>query len=243
MDYSKLCAMRDELNRRITKNPEAFLSFEKDFIITFTHESTALEGNTLTLIETRLILEDGISVGGKPLRELYEVQNHNNAISYMKECIESGKPLCENAVKEIHSRLMDKILVGGIYRDTGVRITGAQHKPPVPSVMYAQIKGFFADLPQKSLEMNAIELAAFAHAEFVKIHPFIDGNGRTSRLIMNWILTENKFLPISIKKENRKAYFEALESYAVDSNLSPFCEMIAEFEEGKLVEYLEEFPA
>jgi Fic family protein len=135
---------------------------------------------------------------------------------------------------------MEGILIGGIYRDTGVRITGARHKPPAPSVMYAQIKDFFAALPQKSLELNAIELAAFAHAEFVKIHPFIDGNGRTARLIMNFILIENEFQPVLITTENRKAYIEALESYSVDGDLTPFSEMIAELEEALLREYIGE---
>jgi Fic family protein len=241
MDYKKLVALRDELNLLIAANPEAFLSFEKSFEVSFAHESTALEGNTLTLIETKLVIEDGISIGGKPLREVYEVKNHANAFSYVKECVMAGKPLCEADVKEIHSRLMEGIIIGGIYRDTGVRITGARHKPPVPSVMYVQIKDFFADLPQKSLEMNAIEFAAFAHAEFVKIHPFIDGNGRTSRLIMNRVLIENKFQPVLIRTENRKAYIEALESYAMDGDLTPFSEMIAELEEAYLRECIEEF--
>jgi Fic family protein len=240
MDYKKLIALRDELNLLIAANPEAFLSFEKSFEVSFAHESTALEGNTLTLIETKLVIEDGISVGGKPLRELYEVKNHAKAFSYVKECVKSGKPLCEADVKEIHSLLMEEILVGGIYRDTGVRITGARHKPPVPSVMYAQIKDFFAELPQKSRELNAIEFAAFAHAEFVKIHPFIDGNGRTSRLIMNFILIENELQPVLITTENRKAYIEALESYAVDGDLTPFSEMIAKLEEALLREYIGE---
>ena len=126
---------------------------------------------------------------------------------------------------------------GGIYRNVEVRISGAQHKPPAPSEMYRQVKEFYADLPYKA-EMNAIELAAWTHAEFVKIHPFVDGNGRTSRMIMTDQLMTAGFLPVSIAKENRLPYFEALEAYAVGGDLKPFAEMIASLEEQRLEEYL-----
>lgn len=118
-----------------------------------------------------------------------------------------------------------------------VRITGAGHKPPMPSEMYRQIKNFFADLPYKN-DLNAIELAVWTHAEFVRIHPFTDGNGRTSRMIMNYQLMANGFLPISIAKENRLEYFEALETYAVNGDLTPFADMIAELEQNRLEEYI-----
>ena len=143
----------------------------------------------------------------------------------------------EKIVKDIHALLMDNIITGGIYRNVEVRITGAKHKPPMPNEMYQQIKNFYADMPYKE-NGNDIELAAWTHAEFVKIHPFVDGNGRTSRMIMNYQLMASGFLPVSIAKENRLEYFEALEAYAVDGNLNPFAEMIAVLEEERLDEYL-----
>ena len=118
-----------------------------------------------------------------------------------------------------------------------VRISGAGHKPPVPSEMYRQIKDFFANLPYKT-GFNAIELAAWTHTEFVRIHPFVDGNGRTSRMIMNYQIMAQGFLPVSIAKENRLEYFDALEAYAVNGDLQPFADMIAELEEQRLGEYL-----
>ena len=216
---------------------EALQSFDKSFEVEYTHNSTAIEGNTLTLIQTKAVLEDGISVGGKTLREIYEVVNHSKAFQFVKQCVAVGKPLDENTVKDIHALLMENILPGGIYRNVEVRISGAQHKPPAPSEMYRQVKGFYADLPYKA-EMNAMELAAWTHAEFVKIHPFVDGNGRTSRMIMNYQLMTAGFLPVSIAKENRLPYFEALEAYAVGGDLKPFAEMIASLEEQRLEEYL-----
>ncbi|MDR3295094.1 MAG: Fic family protein [Clostridiales Family XIII bacterium] len=239
MDYPQLCRLRDELLRKKNQIPKAaFESFDKSFDIEYAHNSTAIEGNTLSLIETKAVLEDNLSVGGKSLREIYEVVNHDKAFSYVKKCIADGKPLDENTVKDIHAVLMENILAGGVYRNVAVRITGAAHKPPAPSEMYSQVKGFFAALPAKHAEMNAVQLAAYTHAEFVKIHPFEDGNGRTSRLIMNYQLMANRFLPVSIAKENRLNYFNALEEYATNGNLQPFTEMIAALESVKLKDYL-----
>lgn len=238
MDYDRLCKKREQLERLYEKIPkEALKSFEKSFEIEYTHNSTAIEGNTLSLIQTKAVLEDGLSVGGKTLREIYEVVNHKKAFEYVKKCVSEEKVLDENIVKDIHALLVDNILTGEIYRNVEVRITGARHKPPVPSKMYQQMKNFYIDMHYVEKE-NAIEFAAWTHAEFVKIHPFEDGNGRTSRMIMNYQLIASGFLPVSIAKENRLEYFEALETYAMEGNIKPFADMIAELEEQRLDEYL-----
>lgn len=238
MNYSKLCQKKDRLIEMKNQLPKEVIdSFEKSFEVEYTHNSTAIEGNTLTLIQTKAILEDGISVGGKELREIYEVVNHRKAFRYVQQCIAEGKLLDENVVKDIHALLMENILTGGIYRNVEVRISGAGHKPPVPSEMYRQVKEFYADLPFKN-DLNGIELAAWTHAEFVRIHPFVDGNGRTARMIMNYQLMSSGFLPVSIAKENRLEYFETLEAYAVNGDLNLFAEMIAGLEEQRLDEYL-----
>lgn len=238
MDYKLLCRKKEQLKQLYEQLPKEVLQrFDKSFEIEYTHNSTAIEGNTLSLIQTKAVLEDGISVGGKTLREIYEVVNHDKAFGFIKKSIAEGKTLDEKIVKDIHALLMDNIITGGVYRNVEVRITGAKHKPPVPNEMYQQIKNFYADMPYKE-NGNDIELAAWTHAEFVKIHPFVDGNGRTSRMIMNHQLMASGFLPVSIAKENRLEYFEALEAYAVDGNLNPFAEMIAVLEEERLDEYL-----
>lgn len=241
VDYERLLEKRAKLVEIRNSNSEKlFDNFDKAFEVDYAHNSTAIEGNTLTLIETKVLLEDEISVGNKSLREIYEVVNHNKAFAYVKKCISENKPLDENIVKDIHSILMENILVGGVYRNVEVRITGAKHKPPVPSEMYYQIKEFFKNLDSKS-DFNPIELAAWTHAEFVRIHPFVDGNGRTSRLIMNYQLMSNEFLPVSVNKEDRLEYFSYLEEYAVNGNLVPFADFIAELEEQQLDEYLSIF--
>lgn len=241
MDYESILKKREKLNE-IKRNSDSniFDNFNTAFEIEYAHNSTAIEGNTLSLIETKLVLEDEISIGNKSLREIYEVVNHNKAFSYVKKCVDESKPLDENIVKDIHSILLENILVGGVYRNVEVRITGAKHKPPVPSEMYYQIKEFFSKINSKT-DLNLIELAAWTHAEFVKIHPFVDGNGRTSRLIMNYQLMLNGLLPVSIDKEDRLKYFNFLEEYAVKGNLSLFADFIAELEQAQLDEYLSIF--
>lgn len=220
-------------------SPEAWANYTQAFEIEYTHNSTAIEGNTLTLIETKVLLEDGISVGGKSLREIYEVVNHQKAFTYIKEQISKGKPLSEDVVKDIHSILMENIIVGGIYRMEPVKITGANHTPPTRNEMYFQIKEFYAQLPEQELKLNPIELAAWTHAEFVRIHPFLDGNGRTSRLLMNYQLMSHGYFPISIAKENRLDYYTTLDEYAVSRNLEPFSEMVFTLEEKRLKEMSE----
>jgi Fic family protein len=216
-------------------------SYNNAFELKFTHDSTAIEGNTLTLMETKVILEDGISIGGKALREIYEVVNHKKAFQYVKKCIKEGLPPDEKIVKEIHALLMENIIIGDIYRNEEVVISGASHTPPAGNEMYVQIKNFFANLMDKN-DLNPIELAAWAHAEFVRIHPFRDGNGRTSRLIMNYQLMFNGFLPVSIAKENKLDYYNALDKYAAEGILDDFTDMLAELEEAQLDKYISIMP-
>ncbi len=193
-------------------------SYEKAFEIEFAHNSTAIEGNTLTLMETKVVLEDGLAIEGKSPREIYEVVNHKKAYRYVKDCIKKGLILDERIVKDIHALLMENILTGGIYRHEEVVISGASHTPPAGNEMYAQIKNFYMELAEKS-SSNGIELAAWSHAEFVRIHPFFDGNGRIARLLMNYQLLKDGFLPVSVSKEDKLDYYNALDKYASKGDL------------------------
>ncbi len=238
MDFDRILEKKTKYEQNKSKIDTITLSsYEKDFELRFTHNSTAIEGNTLTLMETKAVLEDGISIGGKELREIYEVINHKKAYGYVKKCIAEHKSLDENIVKNLHAMLTENIIVGGIYRNQEVRISGAGFTPPVGNEMYIEIKGFYEDLKYKN-DLNPIELAAWTHAEFVRIHPFIDGNGRTSRLLMNYQLMLRGFLPVSVDKQTRLDYYNVLEQYAVNGNLTPFADFIANLEEQQLDEYL-----
>ena len=157
-------------------------NFNSDFELRFTHDSTAIEGNTLTLLETKVILEDNISVGGKNLREIYEVVNHKNAYDFVKFCLKNNRVLTESIILELHRILTDKIIDGGKYRDINVIISGATHKPPNVADMKIQLADFYYNLNSKK-NLDPIELSAWTHAEFVKIHPFQDGNGKHQDLL------------------------------------------------------------
>lgn len=239
MNLSILKQKKEFVNANMhTISQTAQENYAAAFDIEYMHNSTAIEGNTLTFMETKLLIEDKLSVGGKDLREIYEVVNHNKAFSYVAKKVSEKKPLDEKTIKDIHALLMENIMIGGVYRNVEVYISGAQHTPPAPNKMYGQIKNFYMDLAQKK-DMEPVELAAWTHAEFVKIHPFVDGNGRTSRLIMNYQLMSGGYLPVSIPKEERLKYFECLESYAMYGDLSMFISLIAALEEKRLDVYIE----
>lgn len=242
MDRIRLDDKRRRVAALLGEAPaEVVARFARSFDVEYAHNSTAIEGNTLSLIQTKVILEDGLSVGGKALREIYEVANHDRAFSYVKRAVSEGRLLDEEMLKDIHALLMENIMVGGVYRSVEVRITGAGFRPPAPQEMFQQMRWFFADMPRQREKLNAIEWAAWTHAEFVRIHPFPDGNGRTARILMNLQLLTEGFQPISIAKEERLAYYEALEAYAVRGELAPFTEMVAALEEARLDEYLAAF--
>ena len=237
MNYKNLRKKRDFVLLNKNKLSQSVLeNYNEDFNINFTHNSTAIEGNTLTLMETKLLLEDKLSVHAKHLNEIYEVINHNKAWNYVLECVKKNEQLDEDKVKEIHYILMKDIIIGGIYRTVDVKITGAKHTPLSPNKAYYELQKFYQSLEDNNY--NDFEIAAYTHAEFVKIHPFEDGNGRTSRIIMNYQLIKNGYLPVSIKKENRYEYYDALDEYATAGNLTPFLELIYQLEEKELDYYI-----
>ena len=125
-DYKALDRLKADMSRiASTLPPDVLDNYARDFDVTYAHDSTQIEGNTLSLVETKVLLEDGISIGGKKLREVYEVTNHDRAFTYVRQLIRDGRPLDEELVKDIHEVLMQNIIQGGIYRSHAVRIIGA----------------------------------------------------------------------------------------------------------------------
>lgn len=239
MDYIELERKKEYYNKYKHLIPEDVLKNYSDaFIVEYTHNSTAIEGNTLSLMETKLLIEDNISVGGKSLREIYESVNHKNAYNYILNGISLNMPVCEPIVEGIQSNLLKNILNGVRYRNLDVSISGSLYTPPSPIEAYKQIKDFYEQLPAKRAEYNDIEYAAWTHAEFVRIHPFVDGNGRTARLLMSYQLMAAEYLPVSVSKENKLEYFEALEEYSCKGDLNKFADYVATLEDKKLDIYI-----
>jgi Fic family protein len=195
----------------------------------WTYHSNAIEGNTLTLQETKVVLE-GITIGGRSLREHLEAINHREAIRFLETLVNENDILRETDIKSLHSLILRGIddTNAGIYRNVNVRISGARHMPPdflhVPELMHA----FATWCQAEAAALHPVERAARVHSDFVKIHPFVDGNGRTSRLLMNLELLKSGFPPVVLPVERRLAYYEALDRAHVNEDFQPFVSLITE---------------
>lgn len=201
------------------------------FNLNYTYESNRIEGNTLTLQETLLVVKDGITVGGKSVREHLEVINHTEAIGYLGEIIQKKTGFSERILKEIHYLILKGIdrENAGVYRSIGVRISGSSHLPPEPYLLLPLMEAVFVYYKENKSLLHPVILAAEMHERIVRIHPFIDGNGRTCRLVMNLILMQHGYPIANIKGEleNRLRYYNALET-APEDKKDAFYALIAE---------------
>jgi Fic family protein len=210
-----------------------------EFMIEFTYNSNAIEGNTLTLQETALVLE-GITIDQKPLKDHLEAVGHRDAFVYVQQLVSNRVPLEERIIKEIHSLvLMDRPEDKGVYRRIPVRIMGATHEPSQPYIIPKKMEQLIEDCNKKRGTMHPLERIAWFHLVFEGIHPFIDGNGRTGRLIMNFDLMQNGYPPVNIKFIDRKRYYDAFDNYYQDGNADSMVMMISQYVEERLDRYLE----
>ena len=181
----------------------------KDFVIRFTYNSNAIEGNPLTLRETALVLADKIAPQGTGTDSVIEAINGKDAWDFAQA---NRGQLSEAFVKKLqyHVTKNTACRIQGEYRDSQVGITGSEWRPPSPIHVPKQMKGMCAEYSKKRKKLHPIELAAWLHNRFVQIHPFTDGNGRTARLILNWILIKNRFPPVIIYVKNKQEYYSAI---------------------------------
>lgn len=229
--FEKVSKLNDYVNDNIKYLPkETYKSMMEDFNVKFTHESTKIEGNTLSISEVKTILIDKLSIGGKELREIYEVTNNQKANRYIHQMLAQGRELDEELIKDIHQIVMENIIDGGIYRRYNVRITGASFSPPDWTMVREDMKFFIMDYNTKTKVLNPIELASFVHAQFVKIHPFQDGNGRCARLLLNYVLMSRGFKALIIETSDRPRYYESLDKYAGTGELNDFNNLVIEKE-------------
>jgi len=211
----------------------------EDIRLRHTYHSDAIEGNTLTLQETKLVLEEGVTIGGKPLKDHIEARNDAEAFDLMIELVNSKKKISQEIIQQIHEFVMKGILKNpGQYRTENVRITGAKINPP----SYLKIVRLMDEYIQniEKLKLQTIKKAAYIHHEFVRIHPFIDGNGRVARLLTNFYLIKKGYSPIVIQKEDRKNYYKSLNK-ADNGDLSDFAVFIARAVNESLQYYLSSF--
>ena len=204
------------------------------------YNSNAIEGNTLTLKETRLILETGLTIGGKSLREHFEVTNHREAIKYVEDLLEQDRAIIPHHVRQIHRLVLSQIDDdnAGQYRRTLVRIAGANHTPPEAWEVPRLMTEWCDWLNQSQTEKHPVELAALTHHRLVAIHPFVDGNGRTARLVMNLILMRKGYPPTVIEQIQRKQYYRVL-AQADKDQPEPLVNFVGRNTERSLILYLE----
>lgn len=204
----------------------------EEFVVEYTYNSNAIEGNTLTLRETDLVLR-GLTIDQKPLKDHMEAVGHKEAFDYVSELVKENAPLSERAIKEIHYLVLaDKKDDRGVYRRVPVRIMGAHHEPVQPWLIEPGMRELLRNYAE-SEEHIVTKLARF-HIAFEGIHPFIDGNGRTGRLIVNLELMKAGYPPIDIKFTDRAAYYNAFDEFHVKHNLSAMENLFAGYINARL---------
>lgn len=206
--------------------------------IRYIYNSTSIEGNTLTLNETRLILQEGITIGGKSLREHMDVINQKEAMRWIEKFVYKNQKIREADILQLHRLTLKGIsdYWAGKYKTSQNRIVGSKLKTTPPYKVASEMSNMIYKINTEK-KLNIIELAAYVHHEIVKIHPFIDGNGRTARLLTNLLLMKKGFPPIIIENKERKKYFALLEK-AHFGNLIAFTNFIARKLEQSLIIYL-----
>lgn len=237
--FDEVDSLKKELDKKRPISKETLKSLKESINLEWTYNSNGIEGNTLTLRETQVVLE-GITVGGKSIKEHLEAINHEQAILFLDELVKDNDPITEWNIKNIHGLILKEIdnENAGRYRIENVTIKGAEHIPPdyikVPELMEKLILNY-----ETWNEYHPIIKAALLHGELVKIHPFIDGNGRTSRLLMNLSLMNNGYNPVIIKKESRLKYYEALDKAHTTLDYTDFIKLVTELEIEMLKKYLD----
>lgn len=208
----------------------------EEFVVEYTYNSNAIEGNTLTLRETDMVLR-GLTIGQKPLKDHMEAIGHKEAFDLVRDFVKDQEPLSERVIKQIHYLLLaDKKDDRGVYRRVPVRIMGAKHEPAQPYLIKPKMEQLL-EFYNNNKEHIIPRLARF-HIEFEGIHPFIDGNGRTGRLLVNLELMKAGYPPIDIKFTDRIAYYNAFDEYHVKHNLGAMEKLFARYVNERLNSYL-----
>lgn len=221
----------EQLNSCRPISTTIFTKIRKHFQIEMTYNTNGIEGNTLTLKETAWVIQEGITIKGKPLKDHLEAKNQKEALDFLYELIDSKKKntISERLIREIHHLIVKEVDadIAGQYREGNVMITGADHTPPEGFEVANEMQSLIKWINKNKSKLHPIELAAMVHHKLSYIHPFWDGNGRISRIIMNVFIMQAGFPMAIILKNDRKRYYRVL-SEADKGNYDPFCEFVAQ---------------
>ena len=235
---SEVERLKAELDAQRPLATRAIAALRTFYDVELTHTSTAIEGNTLTARETAELIEHGITVGGKPINDHLEVLDHQAALDWMRELADSGTPLGEGTVIELHRRvvLRSRPEIAGCYSTPRRRISGSAVVFPNPVKLPAPMREFGDWLALAAPSpMRAFE----AHLRLVSIHPFADGNGRTARLLMNLILLRAGYPPVAVRPAGRTAYLAAIEQAQLTDDDTAYRTLLLDRLRDTLVDYLD----
>lgn len=232
--------LKNELSSLKPLNETEIKRLRDEFAIEITYNSNAIEGNSLTLRETALILQEGITISQKPLREHLDIIGFKDAFDFIMDCAEREREITEGLIKDIHALvLMNDAKNRGVFRRVPVKIFASTHNPPKPYLIKSYMEKLILNYSEWLKELPAIEAIARFHLEFESIHLFIDGNGRTGRLILNLELVKHGYLPIDIKVTDAARYYMCFDDYRVnDLNPEMMTELIAEYEMSQLEKHI-----
>ena len=233
--YARILSKKKTLDNLRPLPPQLAKKLREQMQIEFTYNSNAIEGNSLSLRETQLVIQEGITVRGKSLREHLEARNHPDAIDCVEKLAQKEATIKQDDILKVHALFMRGIddQNAGKYRTGQVRVAGATFMPPPAEKIQMMISELLQTLSQNPDELRPIELAAFFHHKFVYIHPFLDGNGRTARLLMNVILMRSGYPFTVLLRVDRPKYLRAI-SEADNGNLIPFANFVANCVERSL---------
>jgi Fic family protein len=239
MNFSKIDQLSQTLRAMRPLNATELRRLREEFAIENTYNSNAIEGSTLTLQETAFILRENVTIGGRPIREHLEAVGHKEAFEYVTQLADSHSELTERIIKQIHSLvLMHDNQNRGAYRSVPVIITGSKHTPPQPYLVQPQMETLLLDYGQIKCDKHIIEAVSEFHLRFESVHPFIDGNGRTGRLILNLELIKAGLLPIDIKFSDRQRYYQSFSDYYETGTPDTLCELVTDYEEKELEQHI-----
>lgn len=227
-DFSEIDSFKQAIDEHHPFSKRLIDSLHEKLIVEWTYHSNAIEGNTLTLSETKVVLE-GITIGGKSMVEHLETTNHREAIYFIEDLISTKEQLTEWNIRNIHSLILKEIdnQNAGKYRTENVVLSGASHIPPKHYEIGDLMQKLIAEYQNEWSKFHPVVRATLLHGEFMKIHPFIDGNGRTSRLLLNFELMKYGYTPIIIKNEERSKYYDALDHAHTTMNYGPFLNLVS----------------
>jgi Fic family protein len=238
----RLDSLKDQWQKSKPLNQTQLQKLREYFALKYTYDSNRIEGNTLSLQETQLVIKEGVTINGKSLREHLEAINHSEAIDFLEELISVREPLNKRSLLDLHRLVLKSIDSenAGVFRKVPVSIGGSEYMPPQPFLLEKMMEDYFLHYNKQRKFLHPVILAAEMHERLVSIHPFLDGNGRTSRLIMNFVLLQNGYTVAILKgdSDSKIKYYTALQEVQLNNNTEPFYTLVIERCLASLEEHL-----